>query len=143
MSLSSLTILRLNRWMQVGLLLCLTASCTDSLKRTSGPDVPSRHDGADNPFDSYLHVDSPPADGFDFPGGRGNSGGAYVDKATGRYHDGWYVATGFAETYSLGIHPGEDWNGSGGANSDLVQDGFASGQTKVRDTFPGVASYYT
>jgi murein DD-endopeptidase MepM/ murein hydrolase activator NlpD len=76
-------------------------------------------------FDDYLKPDSPAADGFDFPFGRGDGGGSYQDRVTGKVYDGWYVATHFAETYSLGIHPGEDWNGTGGGNTDFGQDVFA------------------
>ena len=125
------TALRLSRWLQLCLLLCLTAACTDSVKPTPGPGTASRHASAGNVFDSYLQADSLPADGFDFPFGRGDGGGAYVDKATGKNHEGWYVATRFAETYSLGIHPGEDWNGSGGRNTDLGQDVFAVANGRV------------
>lgn len=42
------------------------------------------------------------ADGFDFPLGKPDA-------------QGYYKARGFR----LGIHPGEDWNGRGGGNSDL------------------------
>ena len=71
-------------------------------------------------FDAYLHADLPIADGFDLPVGDGAGGGGYVDPQ-GRQHEGWYVATRFGEQYSLGIHPGEDWNGRGGGNTDLGQ----------------------
>src|SRR2546428_8126364 len=56
---------------------------------------------------------------------QGDGGGFYQDKSTGKRYEGWYIATHFAETYSLGIHPGEDWNGSGGGNTDLGQNVFA------------------
>ncbi len=72
-------------------------------------------------FDEYMRADFAPADGFDFPFGDGEGGGSYTDPATGKRHTGWYVATRFAEQYSLGIHPGEDWNGSGGGDTDLGQ----------------------
>lgn len=84
-----------------------------------------------NAFDAYLQSPSPPADGFDFPFGNGDGGGSYNDKATGKHYDGWYIATHFAENYSLGIHPGEDWNGSGGGNTDLGQDVFAVANGRV------------
>ncbi len=82
-------------------------------------------------LDDYLKTEFPPADGFDFPFGRGDGSGAYEDRVTGKKFDGWYVATHFAETYSLGIHPGEDWNGSGGGNTDLGQDVFAVANGRV------------
>ena len=72
-----------------------------------------------------------PADGFDFPFGKGDGTGAYEDKATGKRYSGWYVATHFAENYSLGIHPGEDWNGNGGGNTDLGQDVYAVANGRV------------
>ena len=72
-------------------------------------------------FDTYLDTDFPPADGFDFPVGDVNGEGSYRDNATGKEHNGWYVATKFAEEYRLGIHPGEDWNGNGGGSTDLGQ----------------------
>lgn len=75
-----------------------------------------------NVFDAYLNTDVPPADGFDFPIGDVNAQGSYTDHATGIVHNGWYVATKFNEVYSLGIHTGEDWNGSGGGATDLGQN---------------------
>jgi murein DD-endopeptidase MepM/ murein hydrolase activator NlpD len=109
------------------LFLSLTVSCTSSSRRGS---TPARALGNEarvtaNVFDDYLKSDPQPADGFDFPFGRGDGGGSYEDRATGKTYDGWYVATHFGETYSLGIHPGEDWNGTGGGNTDLGQEVFA------------------
>jgi murein DD-endopeptidase MepM/ murein hydrolase activator NlpD len=72
-------------------------------------------------FEAYLTTETPPADGFDFPVGDPDGQGAYVDPRTRRRHRGWYVATRFAERFGLGIHPGEDWNGRGGGNTDLGQ----------------------
>jgi murein DD-endopeptidase MepM/ murein hydrolase activator NlpD len=72
-----------------------------------------------NPFDEYLRADIPVADGFDFPLGDANGQGQYKDATTGKTHDGYYVATTFGESFSLGLHPGEDWNGKGGRNTDL------------------------
>ncbi len=82
-------------------------------------------------FDEYMRADFAPADGFDFPFGDGDGGGSYTDRATGKRHDGWYVATRFAETYSLGIHPGEDWNGVGGGDTDLGQPVYATAHGRV------------
>ena len=67
-----------------------------------------------NPFDDFLNAGVTPADGFAFALGDPDGKGAYTDKATGKTHNGWYVATRFAEKYSMGIHTGEDWNGVGG-----------------------------
>ncbi|HEX7315954.1 MAG TPA: peptidoglycan DD-metalloendopeptidase family protein [Pyrinomonadaceae bacterium] len=72
-------------------------------------------------FDEYMRAEFAPADGFDFPFGDGEGGGSYTDPVTGKRHEGWYVATHFAEKYSMGLHTGEDWNGSGGGNTDLGQ----------------------
>jgi murein DD-endopeptidase MepM/ murein hydrolase activator NlpD len=84
-----------------------------------------------NPFDNYLATEATPADGFDFPFGDANGKGPYVDKATGQRHNGWYNATRFAEQYSLGIHPGEDWNGVGGGDTDLGQEIYAVANGRV------------
>lgn len=84
-----------------------------------------------NPFDDFLQTDVMPADGFDFPFGDADGKGAYTDKATGKTHTGWYVATKFGEKYSLGIHPGEDWNGNGGGNTDLGQPVYAVANGRV------------
>ncbi|HKQ73780.1 MAG TPA: peptidoglycan DD-metalloendopeptidase family protein [Blastocatellia bacterium] len=84
-----------------------------------------------NPFDNFINTDVTPADGFDFPFGDPDGKGSYTDKATGKTHDGWYVATRFTEKYSLGIHTGEDWNGSGGGDTDLGQDVYAVANGRV------------
>jgi murein DD-endopeptidase MepM/ murein hydrolase activator NlpD len=84
-----------------------------------------------NIFDAYLSSDIPPADGFDFAAGDANGHGSYQDGATGTKYDGWYIATQFNEDYSLGIHTGEDWNGSGGGNTDLGQDVHAVANGRV------------
>lgn len=113
----------------VVLLSSLSTACTNSTR--NGSQQQSRNSSGLGVFEDYLHSDPPPADGFDFPFGRGDGGGAYVDKTTGQNYNGWYVATRFAETYSLGIHTGEDWNGSGGGNTDLGQDVFAVANGRV------------
>ncbi|MCI0662539.1 MAG: peptidoglycan DD-metalloendopeptidase family protein [Acidobacteria bacterium] len=78
-----------------------------------------------------MSSEAAPADGFDFPFGNADGKGSYIDRATGRTHNGWYLATRFAESYSLGIHPGEDWNGAGGGNTDLGQDVYAVANGRV------------
>ena len=84
-----------------------------------------------NIFDRFLKADYEPADGFDFPIGNADGKGSYTDKATGKSYNGWFIATQFAEEYDLGIHPGEDWNGAGGGNTDLGQDVFAVANGRV------------
>ncbi|MET0647861.1 MAG: peptidoglycan DD-metalloendopeptidase family protein [Pyrinomonadaceae bacterium] len=83
-------------------------------------------------FDEYMRADFAAADGFDFPFGDGEGGGSYTDRAGGKRHDGWYVATRFAEQYSMGMHTGEDWNGKGGGNTDLGQPVHSVANGRVR-----------
>jgi murein DD-endopeptidase MepM/ murein hydrolase activator NlpD len=85
-------------------------------------------------FDEYLETEVPPADGFDFPVGDPDGKGSYKDP-DGKTHHGWYVATGFGEKFYLGIHPGEDWNGKGGGNTDAGQPvhAVAAGQVIYAD----------
>lgn len=71
------------------------------------------------------------ADGFDFPVGDPDGKGSYTDRATGIKYPGWSVATKFGEHYSLGIHPAEDWNGTGGGDTDLGQDVHAVANGRV------------
>jgi murein DD-endopeptidase MepM/ murein hydrolase activator NlpD len=73
-----------------------------------------------NPFDLYLLADVPVADGFDFPVGDADGRGAYTSTA-GATYPGWRVSTHFLDAISVGTHPGEDFNGTGGGNTDLGQ----------------------
>lgn len=84
-----------------------------------------------NVFDRFLKADFEPADGFDFPIGDADAKGNYTDKATGKNYNGWFIATQFTEEYDLGIHPGEDWNGAGGGNTDLGQNVYAVANGRV------------
>src|SRR5215203_472253 len=100
-------------------LLCLSSACSVAPRAGSGKSGATSNTTASAPpvpldFDEYMRADFAPANGFDFPFGDGEGGGSYTDPATGRRYDGWYVATHFAERYSLGLHTGEDWNGAGG-----------------------------
>jgi murein DD-endopeptidase MepM/ murein hydrolase activator NlpD len=82
-------------------------------------------------LDEYLQADIPVADGFDFAIGDKDAKGSYQDKATGKSFNGWYIATHFTESYNLGLHTGEDWNGVGGGNTDLGQNVFAIAHGRV------------
>src|SRR5437773_16918 len=97
----------LARLMLGTLLLALTVSgCTrESDARHTATAQPLR---SINAFERYLSTDFAPADGFDFPVGNPDGQGDYTDLATGQRYHGWYIATHFAENYSLGIHTGED-----------------------------------
>lgn len=133
MTSTTATSLRSKSLLAVLLCLSLTVSCSQlpgsSLAPGRAPGSSTAAPG--NVFERYLQSDFTPADGFDFPFGNGDGGGSYNDRATGKHYDGWYIATHFAENYSLGIHPGEDWNGSGGGNTDLGQDVFAIANGRV------------
>jgi murein DD-endopeptidase MepM/ murein hydrolase activator NlpD len=108
-------------------LVFILPSCSKSTVGT-----PSQtNQSSQNVFDAYLNSDIPPADGFDFAAGDANGNGSYQDVATGTKYDGWYIATQFNEDYSLGTHTGEDWNGSGGGNTDLGQDVHAVANGRV------------
>jgi len=77
------------------------------------------------------YLDTLLADGFDFPIGNKNGKGSYTSLQNGKTYSGWYKAVKFAQNYSLGIHPGEDWNGNGGGDTDLGQPVFAIAKGKV------------
>jgi len=89
------------------------------------PKKPHRAREADQIFTNFMAASLPPADGFDFPVGDPDGGGAYRDAKTGKTHPGWYVAVRFGERYAYGIHPAEDWNGVGLSNTDFGQPVFA------------------
>jgi murein DD-endopeptidase MepM/ murein hydrolase activator NlpD len=113
------------------ILLLLTHTLACSLAGNSSFISPTTPRPTGNVFDEYLHSEYAPADGFDFPFGNPDGKGEYTDQETGKKYSGWYVATKFNEQYSLGIHPGEDWNGSGGKNTDRGQEVYAVANGRV------------
>jgi murein DD-endopeptidase MepM/ murein hydrolase activator NlpD len=113
-------------WLALTVMLLATEAGSVSVSRPSSPFPPGLQrplpprDPADA-FESFLSTDISPADGFDFPVGDPDAQGSYTDFKTGEAHSGWYVAVRFGQWYSYGIHPGEDWNGVGGTDTDLGQ----------------------
>ncbi|MGB0523726.1 MAG: peptidoglycan DD-metalloendopeptidase family protein [Flammeovirgaceae bacterium] len=78
-----------------------------------------------------IYQDSLLADGFDFPIGDKNGKGSYTSTTNGKVYTGWYKAVKFPQVYALGIHPGEDWNGNGGGDTDLGQPVYSPAIGKV------------
>jgi murein DD-endopeptidase MepM/ murein hydrolase activator NlpD len=84
-------------------------------------------------------LDSLLCDGFDFPLGNKDGKGPYISLLDGKKYDSWHVSVPFAINYSLGIHPGEDWGGTGPSDSDLGQPVHSIAKGVVidaRDYFP-------
>jgi len=117
--------------MLLSAMLLALASSACTRKNDARGAATARPSPSGNAFERYLAADLAPADGFDFPIGNPDGKGDYPDLATGQSYHGWYIATRFAENYSLGIHTGEDWNGAGGKNTDLGQDVFAVAAGRV------------
>jgi len=115
-----------------GLSFIPVSSCTRAINQNRTNQSSSSSPGAsENVFDGYLKSDFAQADGFDFAVGDKDGQGAYQDKSTGKTYSGWYVATHFADSYSYGIHTGEDWSGLGPPASDLGQDVHAVANGRV------------
>ena len=109
----------------------LSLSCNRAIEITK-PLLPSRAPST-NVFDEYRSLEITPADGFDFPVGNPEGKGSYKDQTGGATYNGWFVETQFGEKYSLGIHPGEDWNGGGGGNTDFGQDVYSIANGRVKE----------
>jgi murein DD-endopeptidase MepM/ murein hydrolase activator NlpD len=92
--------------------------------------TPEQITANDNAARLQQFIDPQLADGFDFPIGDVNAKGSYI-APNGKKYSGWYIATNFAENYSLGIHTGEDWNGNGGGDTDLGQPIYSIGNGRV------------
>jgi murein DD-endopeptidase MepM/ murein hydrolase activator NlpD len=107
----------------------LLSGCTQ--RPGSLPSNTSSRAASDDKFYQYLKTEIPPADGFDFPLGDADGKGGYTDKASGKRYSGWAVSVHFGQYYSYGIHPAEDWGGSGPPSSDLGQDVHAVANGKV------------
>lgn len=107
----------------------LSSGCTS--RPISQPSATPSGTASHNKFDEYLNTELPPADGFDFPLGDANGKGGYTDKASGQRYSSWGVSVHFGQSYSYGIHPAEDWGGSGPPSSDLGQPVHAVANGKV------------
>ena len=120
---------RAKTWLVLTVFALLSSGC--SQRPGSLPSNRSSGDNSDDKFSQYLKSEIPAADGFDFPLGDTNGKGSYTDKRSGQTYSGWSVSVHFGQYYSYGIHPAEDWGGSGPAASDLGQPVHAVAKGKV------------
>jgi len=80
-----------------------------------------------------YRIDSLLCHGFDFPVGNTDGKGTYTSLLDGKKYKSWQVTVPFAINYSLGIHPAEDWGGTGPSDSDLGQPVFSIAKGVVVD----------
>src|SRR5260370_20588143 len=112
-----------------GLLLTLFFSgCSSTAERKTSAGVTTSVQQPLNVFDDYLNSPFPPADGFDFAAGNADGNGAYTDKSTGKRYNGWYIATHFAEAYSIRIQTGQDLKGISEENQKFGPGSFEHGK---------------
>lgn len=116
-------------WLVVSTVALLLCGCTQ--RPGSLPSNTSSGAASDDKFYQYLKSEIPAADGFDFPLGDADGKGGYTDKRSGQTYGGWSVSVHFGDYYSYGIHPAEDWGGSGPPSSDLGQPVHAVAKGRV------------
>ncbi len=79
----------------------------------------------------------PSSSGFDYPVGNINAQGEYTGNDNIVYN-GWYIASTFMDKdykkKRRSYHPGEDWNGTGGGNTDLGQPVYSVSEGVVVQT---------
>jgi murein DD-endopeptidase MepM/ murein hydrolase activator NlpD len=78
-------------------------------------------------------MDTTLADGFHFPVGKKDPQSSYSEFSGNRRFKGWHCSIKFRQihTENRWIHPGEDWNGNGGGNTDFGQPVFATAKGVV------------
>ncbi len=99
-----------------------------------------QHEEALSPIEHKIPVST----GFDFPVGDINAEGSYTNPIDGKTYNGWYVASEFLDAnYYLkkgSYHPGADWNGSGGGDTDFGQPVYSISEGKVVRVCDGTKS---
>jgi murein L,D-transpeptidase YafK len=109
----------------VVLALLAPASCTSGPQQIAEEFI---EEEADESITIENLMDTMFCEGFDYPAGNADGKGKYTSLSDGKEYDSWYIASGFAESYSLGIHTGIDMNGTGGGNTDKGQPVYSAGR---------------